>query len=59
MESLALLCKAFLGPFSLVLHSNGFLSLALSTSSSQNAITERLVAPSLAASHFPYSNFPL
>ena len=45
----------FFGPFSLTLHPDGFLSYALPISANWNASTERLVAPSPAASHPPLS----
>ena len=55
---LSLFCiNLFFDPFSLTLHPDGFLSLALPISPNWNASTERLVAPSPAASCPPLSLF--
>ena len=45
--------KLFFGPFSLILHPDGFLFLALPTSPNWNAFAERLFAPSPVASRAP------
>ena len=58
LRSPSLFCiKLFFGPFSLMLHPDGFLSWALPMSPNWNASTERLVAPSPAASRPPLSHF--
>ena len=58
LRSPSLFCiKLFFGPFSHVLHPDGFLSQALPISWNWNALTERPVAPSPAASRLPLSHF--
>ena len=56
LRSSSLFCiNLFFGPFSLTLHPDGFLSQALPISPNWNAFTERVVAPSPAASRRPLS----
>ena len=52
-ESFLFCIKLLLGPFSLMLHSDGFLFIALATLPNGNAFIERSVTPSLADSSFP------
>ena len=60
LRSPTLFCiKLFFGPFSLMLHPDSFLFLALPTLPSWNAFTKRLVAPSSADSVLSYLAFPL
>ena len=49
--------KPFFGPFTLMLHPDGFLPQALPISPNWNASIERPVVPSPAASHPPLSHF--
>ena len=58
LRSSSLFCiKLFFVPFSLMLHPDGFLFLTLSNSPNWNASTERLVAPSPAASRLSLFHF--
>ena len=57
-ESLSLFCiKLYFGPFSHMLHPDGFLSYALPISPNWNASTERPLTPSPAAFCPPLSHF--
>ena len=59
-KNLFLFClKDFFAPFLLTLHPDGFLYLAIPILPNWNPFTERLVAPSLAASRPPSSHFSL